>query len=109
MFLTSSSSSATVRNQESALSLGLGSSSSRSSLSRACHPQDCPCLLSDLHCCSLRGALQSRKQSVPFYRSYNTSPWIGSLPLVTLVVHDGILPSVGTVVLCPLYILEGRQ
>jgi hypothetical protein len=51
----------------------------------------------------------NRERSVPFYHSCNTSPWIGSLCLGVLAAHDGNPPLVGTVVSCPLCILEGRQ
>jgi hypothetical protein len=51
----------------------------------------------------------NRKQSVPFYRSYNTSPWIGSLRLSILVAHDGNPPLAGTVASGLLYTLVGRQ
>jgi hypothetical protein len=60
MFLTLSSSSVTAHSQELALSLGSCSGSSCSSSPWAFRPQDCPCLLSDLHCCSRQGALQSQ-------------------------------------------------
>jgi hypothetical protein len=34
----------------------------------------------------------NRERSVPFYHSYNTSPWIGFPLLGALVVRDGTLP-----------------
>jgi hypothetical protein len=106
MFLTSSSSSATARNQESALSLGLV-------LAVLLHlgpviPRTALVFFLTSTVVLVEGPC-NRERSVPFYRSCNTSPWIGSLLLVALVAHDGTLLSAGTVALYPPCTLEGRQ